>query len=572
MIPLLLLAAAVVPYVNSLHGSFHYDDLWDIVRNDHLDSWHNLLAARPLTRWLTFFTLSINQQLHGRDCLAGWHIGNILLHAASVLMLYLVLGRLLDGHDPGPGAGRERSTPTSGGGSFGAPSSTGREECVAPGASAGHRFHASHRSHTSHVSHGACTTPTGTAAAPCKNGRLMPLVAALLMAVHPLASEPVNYIRARFSMLCAIFVLLAVYATARAFAAGTVRRRLAWLAMLAAGIALAGLSKEVGGFFAIALPLLYIVVFHMPRRWGRRLLLLGSPVVAGVFVLGWLAASDRLDQVRGFVNSPAFVSQALGQVVTFWRYVSLAAWPAPWRLTVDHHVPCYPARIHGLGDGDVLLAIAGLLALAAICIRLARGGRPAAAFLLAAVPVGLLPYLFIPTVDMLVEYKFYLPLAAVCGLAGWLASGPLYRSGTYGRAALAVVLLACAAATLARSAAWRTDLALWEDAYRKAPRRARTVNAYAWALLTDPDRPDRRLGLEMARRSLDPKCVDPWPTFDPHQVDTLAEAYFANGMIAEAIAIERQLVACGEGYAEFFRAQLERFERAAAATQPMRTP
>ena len=123
----LLLIAAAVPYANSLSGSFHFDDEWEIVRNAGIRSWGEFVR-RPASRSLPRLVNYVNYQLFGLDHLAGWHATNIAFHAACVLLLWLVLRQLLSSH----------------------------------------------------------------AAA---------LIGALLFAVHPLASEPVNYIRARWVLI-----------------------------------------------------------------------------------------------------------------------------------------------------------------------------------------------------------------------------------------------------------------------------------------------------------------------------------------------------------------------------------
>lgn len=96
-------------------------------------------------------------------------------------------------------------------------------------------------------------------------------------------------------------------------------------------------------------------------------------------------------------------------------------------------------------------------------------------------------------------------------------------------------------------------------AYNKAlelePGDPELLNNLAWLLLTTRDPvlrdPVRALGLAREAARLAPK---------PYILDTLATAYWANGMIEEAVAIERQVLQSDPEQADFYRRQLQRFE------------
>ncbi len=84
----LLLAVAAVAFGGSLRSSFHFDDY--------------SLFSSPLLRWdwlqprpLTNLTYWLNYRLGGKDPF-GYHLVNLLLHAAVVLLLYYTLKRLID--------------------------------------------------------------------------------------------------------------------------------------------------------------------------------------------------------------------------------------------------------------------------------------------------------------------------------------------------------------------------------------------------------------------------------------------------------------------------------------------
>src|SRR5262245_50062480 len=101
---LLLMAVAVGCYLNSLSGALIYDDVNAIVRNPavtDLDvrrivstgSWFAPNGYMDVYRPVTTATLAANYALHGTAPL-GYHVVNVLLHAAVCVVLVLVLSRV----------------------------------------------------------------------------------------------------------------------------------------------------------------------------------------------------------------------------------------------------------------------------------------------------------------------------------------------------------------------------------------------------------------------------------------------------------------------------------------------
>jgi len=95
----LLLAAAMLVYANTLVNGFAFDDDSYIFRNQVVTnpSIRALLAPTKfnnVVRPVTFATLALNLAVGGAHPF-GYHLFNLLLHAAVVLLLYMVLRRLL---------------------------------------------------------------------------------------------------------------------------------------------------------------------------------------------------------------------------------------------------------------------------------------------------------------------------------------------------------------------------------------------------------------------------------------------------------------------------------------------
>lgn len=96
----LLLAIAALVYANTLWNEFTWDDDLYITSNPQVThvSWHGLLAANPVTnvfRPLSFDSFAFNWALQGAHPF-GFHLLNLLLHAAVTLLLYFLLCALLE--------------------------------------------------------------------------------------------------------------------------------------------------------------------------------------------------------------------------------------------------------------------------------------------------------------------------------------------------------------------------------------------------------------------------------------------------------------------------------------------
>jgi protein O-mannosyl-transferase len=96
----LLLAAALLVYVNALPNGFTFDDGFYIleshaVKTFSLTGFFQPTPVNNIFRPLTFATFAVNWLLGGAHPF-GYHLVNVLLHAAVTLLLYLVLRTLLE--------------------------------------------------------------------------------------------------------------------------------------------------------------------------------------------------------------------------------------------------------------------------------------------------------------------------------------------------------------------------------------------------------------------------------------------------------------------------------------------
>jgi Zn-dependent protease with chaperone function len=95
---------------------------------------------------------------------------------------------------------------------------------------------------------------------------------------------------------------------------------------------------------------------------------------------------------------------------------------------------------------------------------------------------------------------------------------------------------------------------LYEQIIRWQPQEAVALNNLAWMLLTasNPDLRNNRRALELARSAV---ALQPAPQF----LDTLAEAYYQNGLVNEAIKTIREAIDGAEENREYYEGQLQKF-------------
>jgi tetratricopeptide (TPR) repeat protein len=312
------------------------------------------------------------------------------------------------------------------------------------------------------------------------------LLAGLLFAVHPLASEPVNYVSSRSESLAGLFYLLAIGFFVRARQRGS-----GW------GDRMSGLALILGLLvksIVVTLPavlLLYDYLVVSGQRLERlrpRLWRCHAPQWAVVAVYVALIWSNGF--LKDALQTPARdqTTQLLTQVKALAYYLLLLCCPA--RLNVEHQF------FEQVGFRGAALWGSGLLLASCLflLVRLLRQRRGQALFLVLSAGLVLLPTLVMPLNVLVNEHRLYVTTAIGClGLALALSSIRAWPAGWLRLAPSAAVLLVYALLGAGRTRAWASDFALWEDAQHKSPRMPRVHlylgNAHKDAALrsADPD-------------------------------------------------------------------------------------
>ena len=383
----LVAAAAVVPFAISGTFGFVWDDWLLLVENPYVtggtpwrdlfthDLWafapgnmvsHAFYRPIPLLLWRTLFAIFGNDPL-------PFHLTNVVLHAATAVLLFLVARSLVD-----------------------------------------------------------------TAAA---------VVGACVFAAYPLCVEVVTWVAGGIDLLVGAFLLGAVLGFLRFWRSG----RAAWLAAGAGALVLALLSKEVA--FALVPFVVLVVALHGPR--DRRAWLIAGVVVASSTAV-WLV---RARFVAELLPGQLAAGKLLTLPVLLARY--LVAMVVPW----PHVLHSTMAPVTGAGDWRLLVALAGLGAGAWLMHRAGAGPRTLPATLVLWLLLTLAPACVGASPSTLYAERYtYVPGMAAAVLLAMLVLTAFRRielAGPRRTVALACLVAACAAVSIARALTWRDDETLY---------------------------------------------------------------------------------------------------------------
>ncbi|BDC47722.1 O-GlcNAc transferase [Bryobacterales bacterium F-183] len=272
-------------------------------------------------------------------------------------------------------------------------------------------------------------------------------IATLLFALHPLQSEPVNYVFARSTLLMSTFCLLTVWYWIGARY---------WASF--ACFVLALLAKEECVTLPFALLLLDWCrggVLQMRPQGVAALSMLMAAGAAGVRAV--IATQATPGAGAGFSAGITPLEYFTAQGVVIWRYLRLAV--VPWGFTVDTEVAMPEVWVSALGWG----------AIAAVCVV---AWRKRWYWLLIAFVLLIPSSSIFPAEDLAADRRMYLPLFALCLFAARVP-----------KTAGIVMLAVFGAVSVYRTAfVWSSERALWQEAVEQSPGKVRARIQLARAL------------------------------------------------------------------------------------------
>ena len=312
--------------------------------------------------------------------------------------------------------------------------------------------------------------PRARATSRLTTDRLAVTIAAL-WALHPLQTQAVTYTVQRAESLTGLFYLLTLYTFVRA--AGTPAHAIRWSAACVAACTLGMATKET----MVTAPMLVLLCDRtfFAATWRtvwqerRRLhLALGATwLLLGLLI--WSTGGNRGGTVGLGVGQPLW-AYPLTQFNALAHYLQLAVWPHP--LTFEYGTFWVERAGDLLPYAAIILPLVAATAWALACHP--RAGFLGACFFIILAPTSLAP----GTIQMIVEHRMYLPLAAV--VTGGVVL--LHRCGG-ARALTACALLGAAAGatTVARNHDYRSAIALWTHTVQQRPLNPRAQSGLAEA-------------------------------------------------------------------------------------------
>jgi hypothetical protein len=317
----------------------------------------------------------------------------------------------------------------------------------------------------------------------------VPLVVALLFALHPIHTEAVSYISGRSASLMTLFYLagLLSYVTGRMQGDW----RLVYLVTpLLFVLALA--TKETAVTFPLALLAWELCC---GSRWRPALhLMWPSWAVLCSAALFFLFSDSYAAQMQRSAEFNHLQGNLATQLAGFaWL---MKQWTLPLWLNIDPDLPLLTDISAALLPLSFFIAAVGVVLL---CWR----RRPWVSFALCWVMLQLIPlYLFLPRLDIANERQMYLAgwpllLALSIELALWLDNRRL-------RLGAAALLLAFASLTVLRNQVYASEISLWQDTALKSPDKARVHNNLGYAYLLAQRHEEARLEFSRALQ-LDPR-------------------------------------------------------------------
>ncbi len=307
----------------------------------------------------------------------------------------------------------------------------------------------------------------------------VPLWAAAIHLLHPLAVEPVAYISSRSSLLASLFFLLGLICLVKFYKreSDTGFGGLELLAGFGVFFYLGCGSKAI----VVTLPIIAVIYLVLLREGrflkdhGTEALLILSPALLYLF---W-----RTSQLGTMTSLPGDLASAtmsrtlyaLTQIKSFVSFYLLKFF-----LPVNQNFEPDVRLVSGMSDIGVWLALIFMLGLGFFLYKktprlLWFGGAWSVITLL---PTSSL----IPLKQIVVEHRFYLPGMGMClllaGLIHLAIQKPVLRNSAYG-----VILFLCFFLTQNRVQDFKTDVTIWEDTALKSPNKALVHNNLATTYL-----------------------------------------------------------------------------------------
>lgn len=436
---LLLIAANLLIYSNSLAGEFVFDDSTTIVNNFLVRYYRNLqlLWQTYPSRFLPMLSFSINYQLAGMT-VWWYHLVNLILHILNGFLVYIFVSLL-------------QKTPE-------------------------------------------------VKKSILKNWKVLPFLTALLFTVHPIQTAAVSYISQRITLLGAFFFLtsLIFYIKARFvrnysdISANSQWRYLIYLLLsLLTGI-FAFISKENTFVLPLVVALIEVCFFSQKISEVKNKALVILPyflLTIAIFILvstvsGKISFSEAVTSLPPIMENTTVTRNQylLTQINVIRTYVKLLL--VPINQNVDYDYPL----TNNFWEITTVLSFIFLLSFLVLAVKIYKKHRQVSFGIFFFFLTLSIESSIFPITDVIFEHRLYLPsvgffLAVSCIffliINNWDKHHEIQAVNTQDSVwkghyfILIVIILWLSILTYQRNKVWRNEYTLWTDVVTKSPKKAR---------------------------------------------------------------------------------------------------
>lgn len=287
----------------------------------------------------------------------------------------------------------------------------------------------------------------------------IPVLAALLFAVHPIHIQAVNAINFREDLLVTLFYMLSL----ACFIRGINSNNSMWRFILSLLLyLLALLSKEM----ALTLPIIcFIYLTVWKRKRGQWWVFAGYLFVTAVYLSFFVYIKQSSGGI--VITDLTLLQRIYGSLTAFGRYLWLHLFPIG--LTADYD----PRLFYAFAADNITSAVITLVLFIWSLYRATTKPSPAF-FFLALFYITLIPVTnIIPILNPVAERYLYLPSI---GLITIVAMGINYlmdkRGRTFVMVVLAVLIIFFSILIIIENRVWKDEYSLWSDTLKKVPTNA----------------------------------------------------------------------------------------------------
>ncbi|HNX90617.1 MAG TPA: tetratricopeptide repeat protein [Candidatus Omnitrophota bacterium] len=407
----LIVAAAFLVYLNSLHSPFVFDDKIYITQNKSIRDLFDLAAMWKAnrTRFVAYFSFALNYRFSGLEVF-WYHLTNIAVHAGASLfvwrMAYLI----------------------------------GKEE-----------------------------NEVGN-----KETWVVPFFAGILFAVHPVQTQAVTYICQRITSLATFFYLAAfvLYLEGRISSRGGGKIRYVFFCGACCFCIFAMFTKEISVTLPVMI-ICYEIIFNKGQKFREKIKYV-VPAAAAILIIPLaigLFGDTKLGQILNVFqrsNSYLVSTYFFTQLKVICTYIRLAFVPFGQNLDYDYLVSDSFFEPSVIASAVVLCSII-------FTAFIMRKNNKKLFFCVSWFFITVLPQSsFFVSEDLIFEHRLYLPLAGFAVFLPEAVSIITGRKNKQLLMVILVIIsVIYGGMTIARNAVWRDGISLWTDVIKKSPNKVR---------------------------------------------------------------------------------------------------